>query len=188
MDLSTTRMIALRLREQLLPQPEFTPGLIGILKMNQTRVNNSIGRFSQTDTAKLTTQMVTDVNRQLAAASDHLAQLAHIIETTIAQTAHEGEDTTEEATQNNTTGSHAQNIPAELLGTVIAASDVTTVGSFKSTARPIRDAVRSIARHLRLPKAIKRAGLSGVVKFDAQLSHSDVMKAMWVLKEGGEGG
>mmetsp|Transcript_43038 Transcript_43038/g.121963 ORF Transcript_43038/g.121963 Transcript_43038/m.121963 type:complete len:115 (-) Transcript_43038:14-358(-) len=108
MDLSATWMVALRLREQLLPQPEFTPGLIGILKMNQTQVNKAIGRFSLVDTAELTTQMVTDVNRQLAAASDHLAQLAHTIETTIAQTTHDGEDNTDSATQNNTTGSHAQ--------------------------------------------------------------------------------
>ncbi|CEM11174.1 unnamed protein product [Vitrella brassicaformis CCMP3155] len=195
MDLSATWMVALRLREQLLPQPEFTPGLIGILKMNQTQVNKAIGRFSLVDTAELTTQMVTDVNRQLAAASDHLAQLAHTIETTIAQTTHDGEDNTDSATQNNTTGGHAQapllhlyNIPAELLGTVIAASDLITIAHLKSTARPIRDAVRPIARSLRLPKAIERAGVSGVVHFDDQLGHSDVMKAMWMMEEGGEGG
>ncbi|CEM09737.1 unnamed protein product [Vitrella brassicaformis CCMP3155] len=39
-----------------------------------------------------------------------------------------------------------------------------------------------------LTAAIERAGAGGVVQFDPLLSHGDVMKAMWVVEEGGEGG
>ncbi|CEM33215.1 unnamed protein product [Vitrella brassicaformis CCMP3155] len=55
-------------------------------------------------------------------------------------------------------------------------------------ARRLHNALRPIIRRIRLPKAIELAGVGGVVQFDDQLSHGDVMKAMWVVEEGGEGG
>ncbi|CEM28593.1 unnamed protein product [Vitrella brassicaformis CCMP3155] len=176
MDVSQTRMIALRVREQLLPQREFTPLITACLQMNQT-------------------QVVARVNRQLAAVSDHLAELAETIETAIAQTTHEGDGVSDSATHGKDADGHVQatslhltDIPDSPMSVVLALSDLTAVAHLKSTARPIRNALRPIARRFRLPKAIERAGVSGVVQFDDQLSDGDVMKAMWVVEEGGEGG
>ncbi|CEM15902.1 unnamed protein product [Vitrella brassicaformis CCMP3155] len=163
--------------------------------MNQAQANTQITRLSQMDSTQLPTQVVATVNRQLTAAADHLAELAHIIETVIAQTAQEGDEPNNSATHNNHTDGHVQatptdlsDLPAEPISIIVAASDVNTIGRFKSTARHFTNAVRPIVRRLRLPKAIERAGVGGVVQFDDQLSHGDVMKGMWMVEEGDEGG
>ncbi|CEM09696.1 unnamed protein product [Vitrella brassicaformis CCMP3155] len=161
--------------------------------MNQTQANTQITRLSQMDSTQLPTQVVAKVNRQLAAVSDHLAELAHTIETVIAQTTHEGDEPNNSATQSNdghvqATPTDLSDLPAEPISIIVAASDVNTIGRFKSTARHFTNAVRPIVRSLRLRTAVERAGVGGVVQFDDQLSHGDVMKAMWVVEEGGEGG
>ncbi|CEM09712.1 unnamed protein product [Vitrella brassicaformis CCMP3155] len=193
MDVNQTRLVALRVREQLLPQREFTPLITACLQMNQTQANTQITRLSQMDSTELPAQMVAKVNRQLAAVSDHLAELAHIIETVMTQTTHEGGGSGDSAAQSNdghvqATPTDLSDLPAEPISTIVAASDVKTIGRFKSTARHFTNAVRPIVRSLRLPKAIERAGVGGVVQFDDQLGDADVMKAMWVAEEGGEGG
>ncbi|CEL93466.1 unnamed protein product [Vitrella brassicaformis CCMP3155] len=70
------------------------------------------------------------------------------------------------------------------MSVILSLSALTTIAHLKSTARPIRNALRPIVRNIRLPKAIEVAGVGGVVQFDDQLSHGDVMKAMWVVEEG----
>ncbi|CEL99372.1 unnamed protein product [Vitrella brassicaformis CCMP3155] len=189
-DISHTRMVAMRVREQLLPQPEFTPLIIACFQMNQTQVNAAIARLSQTDASAMPTQKVATVNRKLAAVSDLLADLAETIDSTIAQTTHEGGGSGDSAAHSD--DCHVQATPKDLSDLpaepIIALSDVSTIGRFKSTARHFTNAVRPLVRRIRLPKAIERAGVSGVVQFDDQLSDGDVMKAMWVVEEGGEGG
>ncbi|CEM28610.1 unnamed protein product [Vitrella brassicaformis CCMP3155] len=192
--ISHTRMVALRVREQLLPQREFTPLITACLQMNQTQANAQITRLSQMDSTQLTVQVVATVNRQLAAVSDHLAELADTIETAIAQATHEGDGASDSATHGKDADGHVQatslhltDIPANPMSIVLALSDLTTVAHLKSTARLIRNALWPIVRRFRLPNAIEGAGASGVVQFDPQLSHGDVMKAMWVVEEGGEG-
>ncbi|CEM25354.1 unnamed protein product [Vitrella brassicaformis CCMP3155] len=123
--------------------------------------------------------MVDKVSRQFAAVSDLLAELAETINSTIALTRHR---------RAQATSLDLTDIPAAPMRVLIAQSDLTTVAHLKSTARPIRNALRPIIRRYRLRKAIERAGVGGVVQFDPQLSHGDVMKAMWVVEEGGEGG
>ncbi|CEM26520.1 unnamed protein product [Vitrella brassicaformis CCMP3155] len=120
------------------------------------------------------------VSRQLANESARLAQLADDIDSTIALTTH-----TRTQAQRRL---HLTDIPAEPMSIVLALSDPTAVGRLKATARHLRNALRPIIRRIRLRKAIECAGVGGVVRFDDQLCHGDVMKAMWVVEEGGEGG
>ncbi|CEM33211.1 unnamed protein product [Vitrella brassicaformis CCMP3155] len=159
-------------RDQLLKQIE-------AYQTNQARVNNCIGRLTQMDTAMITPLMVANVSRQLANESARLAQLADNIDSTIALTTH---------TRTQAQRLHLSDIPAEPISIVLAQSDLMTVARLKATARHFRNALRPISRRIRLRKAIKRAGAGGVVQFDDQLSHGDVMKAMCVMEEGGESG
>ncbi|CEL95789.1 unnamed protein product [Vitrella brassicaformis CCMP3155] len=172
MDGTATQMSEMGTRDQLLKQ-------IQAYQANQARVNNGIGRLTQMDTAMITPLMVANVSRQLAKESARLAQLADNIDSTIALTTH---------THTQARRLHVSDIPAEPMSIVLAASSLTTVGRFKGTARHFRNALRPIIRRIRLPKAIEVAGVGGVVQFDDQLSHGDVMKAMWVMEERGEGG
>ncbi|CEM37156.1 unnamed protein product [Vitrella brassicaformis CCMP3155] len=160
-------------RARLLPQVEG-------YRLKQAQVNSCIDQLTQTDTAaSMAPLMVDKVSRQFPAVSELLAELTESINSTIALTRHR---------RAQARRLHLYDLPARPLSVVIAQSDLTAIARFKSTARPITDAIRPIARNLRLPKAIERAGLSGVVQFDDQLSHGDVMKAMWMVEEGGEGG
>mmetsp|Transcript_50639 Transcript_50639/g.126996 ORF Transcript_50639/g.126996 Transcript_50639/m.126996 type:complete len:96 (-) Transcript_50639:91-378(-) len=90
------------------------------------------------DNTQLTTQIVAKVSRQLAAVSDMLAELAHTIDTAIALTTH----THTQLRERPQTCPMAalcvcvqvrqlslDSIPPELMSIVIAASDVTTIGS-----------------------------------------------------------
>ncbi|CEM39670.1 unnamed protein product [Vitrella brassicaformis CCMP3155] len=160
----------LTMRQQLLAQ-------IQAYQTNQARVNNGIGRLTQMDTAAITPLMVAKVTRQLANESARLAQLADNIDSTIALTTHT------QARRLRVT-----DIPAGPMSIVLALSDLTTVARLKATARHFRNALRLIVRNIRLRKAIECAGVGGVVRFGAELSHGDVMKAMWLMEEGGEGG
>ncbi|CEM37171.1 unnamed protein product [Vitrella brassicaformis CCMP3155] len=169
MDLVETRMVALRMQEQQLAQ----------FRRNQEKVNACIERLTQMDAGAMTPQMLDTINRHVATESDRLAQLADTLDATIALTTHR---------RTQARRLHLYDLPARPLSVIIAQSDLTAIARFKSTARPVTNALRPIARNLRLPMAIERAGLSGVMQFDDQLSHSDVMKAMWVVEEGGEGG
>ncbi|CEM21707.1 unnamed protein product [Vitrella brassicaformis CCMP3155] len=146
---------------------------------NQARVNSGIGRLTQMDTSAITPLMVANVTRQLANESARLAQLADSIDSTIALTTH---------TRTQARRLHVTDIPAGPMSIVLAFSDLTTVGRFKSTARHFRNALRPIIRNIRLRRAIECAGVWAVVRFDDQLSHGDVMKAMWVMEEEGEAG
>ncbi|CEM09759.1 unnamed protein product [Vitrella brassicaformis CCMP3155] len=162
------------IRAQLLPQVQG-------YRLKQAQVNSCIDQLLQMDTAaSMAPLMVAKVSRQFAAVSDLLAELAETINSTIALTRHR---------RTQARRLHLSDIPPDPMSIVIALSDLTAVAHLKSTARPIRNALRPIVRRLRLPKAaIERAGVGGVVQFDDQLSHGDVMKAMWVVEEGGEGG
>ncbi|CEM01663.1 unnamed protein product [Vitrella brassicaformis CCMP3155] len=160
------------MRQQLLAQ-------IQAYQTNQARVNNGIGRLTQMDTAAITPLVVAKVSRQLANESARLAQLADSIDSTIALTTH---------TRTQARRLQVSDIPARPMSIVLELSDLTAVARLKATARHFRDAVRPIVRNIRLRQAIECAGVSGVVQFDDQLSHGDVMKAMWVMEEGGEGG
>jgi len=143
------------------------------------QVNACIERLTQMDAGAMTPQMLDTINRHVATESDRLAQLADTLDATIALTTHR---------RTQARRLHLYDLPARPLSVIIAQSDLTAIARFKSTARPVTNALRPIARNLRLPMAIERAGLSGVMQFDDQLSHSDVMKAMWVIEEGDEGG
>ncbi|CEM28706.1 unnamed protein product [Vitrella brassicaformis CCMP3155] len=158
---------------QLLPRVEG-------YRMKQAQVNSCIDQLLQMDTAASMAPLVVDkLSRQFTAASELLAELAETIDSTIALTRH---------SRTQARRLHLTDIPANAISVVMELSDLTTVAHLKSTARPIRNALRQIARRCRLPKAIERTGVGGVVQFDDQLSHGDVMKAMWVMEEGGEGG
>ncbi|CEM33548.1 unnamed protein product [Vitrella brassicaformis CCMP3155] len=160
------------MRQQLLAQ-------IQTYQTDQARVNNGIGQLTQMDTAAFTPLMVAKVTRQLANESARLAQLADDIDSTIALTTH---------THTLARRLQVSDIPAEPISIVLALSDFTAVARLKATARHFRNALRPIIRRTRLRRAIERAGVGGVVQFDDQLSHGDVMKATWVVEEGGEGG
>ncbi|CEL99121.1 unnamed protein product [Vitrella brassicaformis CCMP3155] len=162
------------IREQLLPR-------VQVYRLKQAQVNSCIDQLLWMDTAAaaMAPLMVAKVSRQFAAVSDLLAELADTINSTIALTRH---------SRTQARLLHISDIPASPMSVILALSDLTTVSNLKSTARPIRNALRPIVRRLRLPKAIERARVGGVVQFDDQLSHGDVMKAMWVMEEGGEGG
>ncbi|CEM09731.1 unnamed protein product [Vitrella brassicaformis CCMP3155] len=161
------------IRAQLLPQ-------VQAYRMKQAQVNSCIDQLLQMDNAaSMAPLMVAKVSRQFAAVSDLLTELAETINSTIALTRHR---------RTQARRLHLTDIPANPMSIILALSDLTAIAHLKSTARPIRNALRPIVRRLRLPKAIERAGVSGVVEFDDQLSHGDVMKAMWVVEEGGEGG
>ncbi|CEL93496.1 unnamed protein product [Vitrella brassicaformis CCMP3155] len=161
------------IRAQLLPQVEG-------YRMKQAQVNSCIDQLLQMDTAaSMALLMVAKVSRQFAAVSELLAELAETINSTIALTRHR---------RTQARRLHISDIPANPMSIILALSDLTTIAHLKSTTRPIENALRPIVRRFRLPKAIERAGLVGVVEFDDQLSHGDVMKAMWVVEEGGEGG
>ncbi|CEM09747.1 unnamed protein product [Vitrella brassicaformis CCMP3155] len=161
------------IRAQLLPRVEG-------YRLKQAQVNSCIDQLLQMDTAaSMAPLMVAKVSRQFAAVSNLLAELAETINSTIALTRHR---------RTQARRWHLTDIPAEPMSVILELSDLTTIGRFKSTARHFTNAVRPIVRRLRLPKAIERAGVSGVVQFDDQLSHGEVMKAMWVVEEGGEGG
>ncbi|CEL93646.1 unnamed protein product [Vitrella brassicaformis CCMP3155] len=123
--------------------------------------------------------MVAKVSRQLANESARLAQLADNIDSTIALTTH---------TLTQARRLHVSDLPAGPMSIVLSLSDLTAVARLKATARHFRNALRPIIRNIRLPRAIECAGVGGAVRFDDQLSHSDVMKAMWVIEEGDEGG
>ncbi|CEM09740.1 unnamed protein product [Vitrella brassicaformis CCMP3155] len=149
-------------------------------RLKQAQVDSYIDQLLQMDTAaSVAPLMVAKVSRQFAAVSDLLAELAETVNSTIALTRHR---------RTQARRLHLTDIPANPMSIVIALSDLTTIAHLKSTARAIRDALRPIVRRLRLRTAIERAGAGGVVQFDDQLSHGDVMKAMWVVGEGGEGG
>ncbi|CEM07554.1 unnamed protein product [Vitrella brassicaformis CCMP3155] len=159
------------MREQLLAGIE-------TYQTNQANVNSCIDRFSQMDTAAVSPLMMSNVIWHLVAASARLAQLADSMYSTIALTTH---------TCTQAQRWHVTDMPAEPMRIIIALSDVTTIARFSSTARPITAALRPIVRRFRLSKAVEVAGLSGVVRFDTQLDHGDVMKAMWMVEKGGEG-
>ncbi|CEM28677.1 unnamed protein product [Vitrella brassicaformis CCMP3155] len=103
-------------------------------------------------------QMVANVTRQLSAESARLAQLADNIDSTIALTTH---------TRTRVGGGTYLTFPRDPL---------------------VSNALRPIFLNIWLRKAIEWAGVGGVVQSDDQLSHGDVMKAMWLMEEGGEGG
>ncbi|CEM20411.1 unnamed protein product [Vitrella brassicaformis CCMP3155] len=160
------------MRQQLLAK-------IQAYQTNQARVNNCTGRLTQMDAAAITSLTVANVSRQLANESARLAQLADSIDSAIALTTH---------TRTQAQRLHVTDIPAGPMSIVLAQSDFTSIARLKATARHFRNALRPIIRRIRLRKAIERAGVGGVVEFDDQLSHGDVMKAMWVVEEGGEDG
>ncbi|CEM20393.1 unnamed protein product [Vitrella brassicaformis CCMP3155] len=151
------------MRQQLLAK-------IQAYQTNQARVNNGIGRLTQMDTAAITPLMVANVSRQLANESARLAQLADSIDSTIALTRH---------TRTQARRLHVTDIPAEPKSIILALSALTTVARLKATARHFRNALRPIIRRIRLRKAIECAGAGGVVQFDDQLSHGDVLKAIF---------
>ncbi|CEM11159.1 unnamed protein product [Vitrella brassicaformis CCMP3155] len=161
------------IRAQLLPQVQG-------YRLKQAQVNSCIDQLLQMDTAaSMTPLMVDKVSRQFAAVSELLAELAETINSTIALTRHR---------RTQARRLHLTDIPAGPMSNITALSDLITVAHLKATARPIRNALRPIIRRIRLPKAIEVARVGGLVQFDNQLSHGDVMKAMWVVEEGGEGG
>ncbi|CEL99388.1 unnamed protein product [Vitrella brassicaformis CCMP3155] len=160
-------------RAQLLPQVEG-------YRTKQAQVNSCIDQLLQMQTtASMTPLMVDKLSRQFAAASEMLAELAETINSTIALTRH---------SRTQARRLHLTDIPANPMSVVTELSDLTTIAHLKSTARHFTNAVRPVISNIRLPKAIERAGVGGVVQFDDQLSDGDVMKAMWVVEEGGEGG
>ncbi|CEM09710.1 unnamed protein product [Vitrella brassicaformis CCMP3155] len=172
MDGVTTETMA-AIQAQLLPRVEG-------YRLKQAQVNSCIDQLLQMDTAaSMAPLTVAKVSRQFAAVSDLLAELAETINSTIALTRHR---------RTYARRLHLNDIPANPMSIILALSDLTAIAHLKSTARPTRNALRPIVRRLRLPKAIERAGLTGVVHFDDQLSHGDVMKAMWMVEEEGEGG
>ncbi|CEL97650.1 unnamed protein product [Vitrella brassicaformis CCMP3155] len=163
------------IRGQLLPRVEG-------YRLKQAQVNSCIDQLLQMDTdtaASMAPLMVAKVSRQFAAVSDLLAELAETINSTIALTTH---------SRTQARRLHISDIPANPMSVVLELSDLTAVARVRSTARPIRNALRPIIRRSRLLKAIEQAGVSGVVQFDPLLSRGDVMKAMWMVEEGGEGG
>ncbi|CEM28615.1 unnamed protein product [Vitrella brassicaformis CCMP3155] len=162
MDGSATRMSEMGTRDQLLKQ-------IQAYQTNQARVNNGIGRLTQMDTAMITPLVRPDYHTQH---NGLCVMIPRVIHQMVA----------------NARRLQVYDIPAEPISIILALSDLTTVAHLKSTARHFTNAIRPIIRNIRLPNAIEGAGASGVVQFDPQLSHGDVMKAMWVVEEGGEGG
>ncbi|CEM11156.1 unnamed protein product [Vitrella brassicaformis CCMP3155] len=158
---------------QLLPQ-------VQAYRLKQAQVNSCIDQLLQMDTAaSMAPLMVAKVSRQFAAVSELLAELAETINSTIALTRH---------SRTHAQRLHISDIPANPMSVILSLSALTTIAHLKATARHFRNALRPIIRNIWLPKAIEVAGVGGVVQFDNQLSHGDVMKAMWVVEEGGEGG
>ncbi|CEM29360.1 unnamed protein product [Vitrella brassicaformis CCMP3155] len=78
-------------------------------------------------------------------------------------------------------------LSADAVGSLQNPLDLQSVGRLKMTARLVNDDLKMALRR-RLTVAVDKAGLTGVVRFAPQLGGGGVMKALWLMEEGGKWG
>ncbi|CEM02527.1 unnamed protein product [Vitrella brassicaformis CCMP3155] len=78
-------------------------------------------------------------------------------------------------------------LSADAMARLQTSTDLQGVGCLKTTAPLVNYHVKMALRR-RLTVAVDKAGLTGVVRFAPQLGDGGVMKALWLMEEGGSWG